>query len=104
MKANNPDRATYYKNISEQCLIGAVHSNRKIPSSFTHAHSVLDLYEFPYSIEHKSRYFKECWKPVTIDFNSIYCSAFFRSSSFVFKRKKYLRFETTEGRLNIEQF
>jgi len=42
-------------------LKGTVHPKMKIVSSFTHHHVVPNLYEFLSSVEHKSRYFEECW-------------------------------------------
>ncbi len=39
---------------------GMVQSNMKILSSFTHRQVVPNLYEFPSSVQHKGRYFKEC--------------------------------------------
>ncbi len=39
---------------------GMVQSNMKILSSFIHLQVVPNLYEFPSSVQHKGRYFKEC--------------------------------------------
>jgi len=40
---------------------GLVHPN--ILSSFTHPQVVLDLHKLLSSVEHKGRYFEECWEP-----------------------------------------
>ncbi len=42
-------------------LKGIVHPKMNILSSFTHPHVVLNLYEFLSYVEHKRRYFEECW-------------------------------------------
>ncbi len=38
-----------------------VHPKMKLLTSFTYPHVVPNLYEVPSYVEHKSRYFEECW-------------------------------------------
>ncbi len=40
---------------------GIVHPKMKMLSSFTHPHVISNLYEFLSYVEHKRRYFEECW-------------------------------------------
>jgi len=42
---------------------GTVQPQMKISSLFTNPQVVPNHYEFLFSVEHKRRYFKECWKP-----------------------------------------
>jgi len=48
----------------KKLLEGIVHQKMKILSLFTHPYVVPNLFEILSSIEHKIRYFEECWKPV----------------------------------------
>jgi len=47
-----------------------VHPKMKILSSFTHLHVVPNQSEFLSSVEHKRRYFEECWKAIDLYYES----------------------------------
>ncbi len=85
-RADQPAKSKYR-------LKGTVHPKKKILSSLIHQQIVSNLYEFLSSVEHKIRYFEECWES-NMTKKHIFQSLFFM-------RIKTYRFRTTWGNINV---